>query len=146
MPAVHAMIAEVEGALLLLTKSVVMFVYRRVEDCGDTKAGVVLRSCIRRSAIGPVGNHRPVSHGQEFLARSCCDGNDILVPSIPVPAAEVVVSQGLIQIVERHGMRQSRLRQMISRDADDQLTGAKDIVAVRTLLMGPSGHRRCSDK
>ena len=42
MPAVNAMIPQVKEALLLLTKSVVVLVCRRVKDCGDAGAGVVL--------------------------------------------------------------------------------------------------------
>ncbi len=42
MPAVHAVIPQIKKALLLLTKSVVMLVCRRVKDRGDAGAGVIL--------------------------------------------------------------------------------------------------------
>jgi hypothetical protein len=57
-----------------------------------------------------------------------------------------MVSQGLIQVIERHGMRQERLGQLNGRDMDDQPAGAKNVAAFRVLLMNPACHRGHSYK
>src|ERR1700722_6799497 len=63
-----------------------------------------------------------------------------------VSSPEVVVSEGLVQVVGRHGLRQKRLGQVIAGDADDGCIGAKYIFPPGVELMSPACHRGGSDK
>src|SRR5665213_2628296 len=143
MPAADLMIPQVESALLLLTESVVVFVCRRVECCRDSVARILLllRFRTRRCGLGSVGNHEPVPHIQEHLSRSRCYRDSVLVGASPGAPAKVMVSQGLIQIIERHGMRQEGLVQVVGGEMDDQPPGVKNVAAVGALLMSPACHR-----
>src|ERR1039458_7677109 len=148
MPAADLMIPQVESALLLLTESVVVFVCRRVECCRDTIASVLLFLLIRvrRRGLGMVGNHEPTPHVKEHLSRSRCYRDGVLVGSSPGAPAKVMVSQGPIQIIERHGMRQERLVHVVGREMNNKPRGAKNVAAVRILLMSPACHRGRSHK
>ena len=42
MPAVNAMVTEIEETLLVLSEAVVVLIRRRIEDCGNTVAGIGL--------------------------------------------------------------------------------------------------------
>src|ERR1019366_5672635 len=148
MPAADLMIPQVESALLLLTESVVVFVCRRVECCRDTIASVLLFLLIRvrHRGLGMVGNHEPTPHVKEHLSRSRCYRDGVLVGSSPGAPAKVMVSQGPIQIIERHGMRQEGLVHVVGREMNNQPRGAKNVAAVRILLMSPGSHRGRSHK
>ena len=141
------MIAQVEKTLLLLAEPVVVFAGRRVE-CRSNTVAFALWSLLRtrRRSVRMVGNHEPATHVQKHLARGCCNRDRILVGATPGATSKVVVSQRLIEVIERHGLREERLVLVVRREMEDKPSGAEDVAAIRGLLMRPASHRGRADK
>ena len=70
MPALNAMVAKVEKALLMLAQTIVVLTVRGVEGCGNSVAGIcfLLMTCVCRGRLGPVGKHGPAPHSQQRFA------------------------------------------------------------------------------
>lgn len=141
MPAVDATVAEIEKTLLMLAHAVVVLTGRGVEDGGNTVSGIGFLSvfCASGGALRTVGNHDPAPHGQQRLAGSRCY-RDRVIEGRSHPArtiAEVVLSQGLIQLIEWQTVRRRRGPRS---NTDDHPSRANDFVSARILLAGPASH------
>ena len=117
MPALDTLLTEVEKTLLVLAQPVVVLIERRVED-----------------------SRNPVLHCQKRLAGRRCYRDRVVVRSIAGRiAAEIVFSERIIQLVERHSMRRG---EVLWGHTDDHSPRANHVVSGRILLVGPSSHRR----